>query len=216
MELDVVAKPVKSVSGKRGFEGLFLLRVISWRNTIPRLRISIGRRSKWTALPASWKSSILRAQNSFASMRDLYIKNGQGFVVTYSLTNHQTFQDIKTMKDQITRVKGTERVPILLVGNKVDLESQREVPTVEGMALAQIWGCSFVESSAKNRMNVNEVFAEIVREMNLKTHHLEQYLLLIGFLFNRNISFLPSFLLLLLLLCCVTGLHFLHSFTYPS
>jgi len=105
----------------------------------------------------------------FASMRDLYIKNGQGFIVAYSITNHQTFQDIKTMRDQITRVKGTERVPILLVGNKVDLEGQREVPTVEGMALAQIWGCSFVESSAKNKTNVNEVFAEIVREMNLKS-----------------------------------------------
>ena len=65
-------------------------------------------------------------------------------------------------------VKGTERVPILLVGNKVDLEHQREVPTVEGMALAQIWGCAFVEASAKQRTNVNEVFAEIVREMNLK------------------------------------------------
>lgn len=69
----------------------------------------------------------------FASMRDLYIKNGQGFVVCYSLTNHQTFQDIKTMKDQIVRVKGTDKVPILLVANKVDLEHQREVPTVEGM-----------------------------------------------------------------------------------
>jgi len=56
----------------------------------------------------------------------------------------------------------------LLVGNKIDLESQREVPTVEGMALAQIWGCPFVEASAKSRMNVNEVFAEIVREMNMK------------------------------------------------
>ena len=94
--------------------------------------------------------------------------NGQGFVVVYSLTNHQTFQDIKTMRDQIVRVKGSERVPILLVGNKVDLESQRGVPTVEGMALAQIWGCRFVEASAKNRMNVNEVFAETVREMNMK------------------------------------------------
>ena len=66
-------------------------------------------------------------------MRDLYIKNGQGFVVCYSLTNHQTFQDIKTMKDQIVRVKGSDKVPILLVANKVDLEHQREVPTVEGM-----------------------------------------------------------------------------------
>ena len=52
----------------------------------------------------------------FASMRDLYIKNGQGFVVVYSVTNHQTFLDIKTMRDQIVRVKGSERVPVLLVG----------------------------------------------------------------------------------------------------
>ena len=37
-------------------------------------------------------------------------------------------------------------------------------------ALAQIWGCTFIESSAKSRMNVNEVFAEIVREMNQKSY----------------------------------------------
>jgi Ras-related protein Rap-2C len=55
----------------------------------------------------------------FASMRDLYIKNGQGFLVVYSITNHQTFQDIKTMKEQISRVKGADKVPLLLVGNKV-------------------------------------------------------------------------------------------------
>ena len=41
----------------------------------------------------------------FASMRDLYIKNGQGFVVVYSITNQQTFHDIQTMRDQIIRVK---------------------------------------------------------------------------------------------------------------
>ena len=66
------------------------------------------------------------------------MQNGQGFVVCYSLTNHQTFQDIKTMKDQIVRVKGTDKVPILLVANKVDLEPQREVPTVEGMVSHQL------------------------------------------------------------------------------
>lgn len=102
----------------------------------------------------------------FASMRDLYIKNGQGFVVVYSLTNHQTFQDIKLMKELITRVKGSERVPILLVGNKLDLEHQREVAEAEGRALAQMWSCPFVEASAKSRTNVNEMFAEIVRQMN--------------------------------------------------
>lgn len=67
---------------------------------------------------------------------------------------------------QITRVKGTDRVPLLLVGNKVDLEHQREVATMEGLALAQAWNCPFIEASARNKMNVNEVFAEIVREMN--------------------------------------------------
>lgn len=41
----------------------------------------------------------------FASMRDLYIKNGQGFVVVYSITSQQTFHDIRTMRDQIIRVK---------------------------------------------------------------------------------------------------------------
>jgi len=102
----------------------------------------------------------------FASMRDLYIKNGQGFLVVYSLTNHQTFQDIKNMKEQIARVKGSDRVPIMLVGNKVDLEHQREVSSVEGMALAQMWGSPFLETSAKIKTNVNPVFTEIVREMN--------------------------------------------------
>lgn len=104
----------------------------------------------------------------FASMRDLYIKNGQGFVIVYSITSIQTFQDIKTMKEQIVRVKGSDKVPILLVGNKSDLGHQREVSFNDGTALSQQWNCPFLESSAKVTQNVNEVFIEIVREMNYK------------------------------------------------
>lgn len=54
----------------------------------------------------------------------------------------------------------------MLAGAQVDLEHQREVEFEEGRSLSQQWGCPFVEASAKNRTNVNEVFAEIVREMN--------------------------------------------------
>ncbi|OZC05577.1 Ras family protein, partial [Onchocerca flexuosa] len=90
----------------------------------------------------------------FASMRDLYIKNGQGFVVVYSITSQQTFHDIKTMREQIIRVKGTDQVPILLVR------------TEDGIGLAEYWSCPFTECSAKSAHNVNTVFAEIVREMN--------------------------------------------------
>ncbi|XP_033291007.1 ras-related protein Rap-2a isoform X2 [Orcinus orca] len=49
----------------------------------------------------------------FASMRDLYIKNGQGFILVYSLVNQQSFQDIKPMRDQIIRVKRVSRGPDL-------------------------------------------------------------------------------------------------------
>lgn len=102
----------------------------------------------------------------FASMRDLYIKNGQGFVIVYSITSFQTFMDIKSMRDQIVRVKGTEKVPVVLVGNKADLSHQREVSTEEGQALAQMWNCSFLETSAKTTKNVNNVFIDVVREMS--------------------------------------------------
>ncbi|XP_044523621.1 ras-related protein Rap-2b isoform X2 [Gracilinanus agilis] len=102
----------------------------------------------------------------FASMRDLYIKNGQGFILVYSLVNQQSFQDIKPMRDQIIRVKRYERVPMILVGNKVDLEGEREVSFGEGKALAEEWSCPFLETSAKNKASVDELFAEIVRQMN--------------------------------------------------
>ncbi|XP_048388140.1 ras-related protein Rap-2a isoform X2 [Stegostoma tigrinum] len=102
----------------------------------------------------------------FASMRDLYIKNGQGFILVYSLVNQQSFQDIRPMRDQIIRVKRYEKVPVILVGNKVDLESEREVSGAEGRALAEEWGCPFMETSAKSKTMVDELFAEIVRQMN--------------------------------------------------
>ncbi|KAF7242027.1 ras-related protein Rap-2a isoform X2 [Pogona vitticeps] len=102
----------------------------------------------------------------FASMRDLYIKNGQGFILVYSLVNQQSFQDIRPMRDQIIRVKRYEKVPVILVGNKVDLESEREVSSSEGRALAEEWGCPFMETSAKSKTMVDELFAEIVRQMN--------------------------------------------------
>ncbi|KAG5263391.1 hypothetical protein AALO_G00264350 [Alosa alosa] len=93
----------------------------------------------------------------FASMRDLYIKNGQGFILVYSLVNQQSFQDIRPMRDQIVRVKRFEKVPLILVGNKVDLESEREVAGSDGRALAQEWGCPFIETSAKSKTMVDEL-----------------------------------------------------------
>ena len=102
-------------------------------------------------------------------MRDLYIKNGQGFIIVYSLTSKQSFQDVKLIRDQIVRVKGSDRVPIVLAANKCDMETHREVSTEEGCALANQWNVPYIETSAKNSTIVNSLFTEIVKEMNLKS-----------------------------------------------
>ena len=63
------------------------------------------------------------------------------------------------------RVKDAEKLPIMLVGNKCDLEDRREVETHEGEQLAKVIGCQFKEASAKTRENVEEAFYDLVREI---------------------------------------------------
>lgn len=46
----------------------------------------------------------------FTAMRDLYMKNGQGFVLVYSITAQSTFNDLVDLRDQILRVKDTDDV----------------------------------------------------------------------------------------------------------
>lgn len=116
-------------------------------------------------LPAVLEILDTAGTEQFASMRDLYIKNGQGFLLVYSIINQQTFIDVQPLKDQIQRVKGAVVSPIILVGNKCDMEAERGVTTRDGGVLANEWGCPFFETSAKTNYNVHETFAEIVRQI---------------------------------------------------
>lgn len=104
----------------------------------------------------------------FTAMRDLYMKNGQGFVLVYSITSQATFNDLVELREQILRVKDTDKVPIVLVGNKCDLEDDRVVSKDQGSSLANQWGggCSFKETSARKKINVDEVFYDLVRQIN--------------------------------------------------
>ena len=101
-------------------------------------------------------------------MRDLYMKNGQGFVLVYSITAQATFNDLMELHDQIVRVKDTHDVPMILVGNKCDLEDERVVSKDQGQNLARQFNCAFMEASAKHKINVAEVFFNLVRQINRK------------------------------------------------
>ncbi|KAI9261736.1 ras related protein 1b [Sporodiniella umbellata] len=103
----------------------------------------------------------------FTAMRDLYMKNGQGFVLVFSITLRSTLTDLDEIREQIIRVKGSDNVPMVLVGNKCDLENERIVTRNEGMELSQQWGGKpFYETSARFKINVDEVFYDVVRQIN--------------------------------------------------
>ncbi|CAF3192313.1 unnamed protein product [Rotaria socialis] len=105
----------------------------------------------------------------FTAMRDLYMKNGQGFVLVYSITAQSTYNDLVDLRDTILKVKDTADVPMILVGNKCDLDDERVVGKEVGQTLARNWGSTFLETSAKQKINVNEIFFDLVRQINKRT-----------------------------------------------
>lgn len=103
----------------------------------------------------------------FTAMRDLYMKNGQGFILVYSIIAQSTFNDLPDLRDQILRVKDKDVVPMLLVGNKADLTDQRVISTEQGDELAKKFGnCAFLEASAKTRTNVDLIFSTLIKQIN--------------------------------------------------
>mmetsp|Transcript_18897 Transcript_18897/g.48058 ORF Transcript_18897/g.48058 Transcript_18897/m.48058 type:complete len:192 (-) Transcript_18897:61-636(-) len=102
-------------------------------------------------------------QEEFTALRDQWIRDCEGFVIIYSIISRSSFEQVSTFKEQVMRVKDADRLPIMLVGNKCDLEEKREVSTQEGVDLAKAFGAQFKEASAKTRVNVEEAFYDLVR-----------------------------------------------------
>ncbi|GAA5795132.1 ras-like protein 1 [Helicostylum pulchrum] len=104
-------------------------------------------------------------QEEYSAMREQYMRNGEGFLLVYSITSRMSFEEIETFHQQICRVKDRDRFPMVLVANKCDLDSGRQVTSQEGKELADYYGCEFVESSAKERINVDQAFHAVVRDI---------------------------------------------------
>jgi GTPase KRas protein len=98
-------------------------------------------------------------------MRDAYMRAGEGFLLVYAINSHYSFEEVVNFREQALRVKDKDYVTVVLVGNKCDLESERQVSKEEGTELAQRWKCPFFETSAKLGTNVKECFFEIVRQI---------------------------------------------------
>ena len=72
-------------------------------------------------------------QEEYSAMREQYMRTGEGFLLVYSIDSRQSFEEIMTYQQQILRVKDKDYFPIILVGNKCDLEDKERVVSEQGM-----------------------------------------------------------------------------------
>lgn len=93
-----------------------------------------------------------------------------GWALVYSINSRTSFDMVSIIRDKILGFIGADHVPMVLIGNKSDLESQRQISTEEGQSLANQWNCGFTEASARSGENVMSSFLlaliEVEKELN--------------------------------------------------
>ena len=94
-------------------------------------------------------------------MRDQYIRVGEGFLLVFSLTDRRSLDECYKLHRDILRIKDTDNVPMLLIGNKLDIRQTGMDAHVQ--AAANTMRIPYFETSARTRHNIDEIFIELVR-----------------------------------------------------
>ncbi|CAE1165016.1 RHEB [Acanthosepion pharaonis] len=102
-------------------------------------------------------------QDEYSVTPNDYYMNVDGYILVYSITSQRSLDIIKLIYNKISDMKGKIWVPIVLVGNKTDLEEDRAVTMEDGKKLADEWSIPFLEVSAKTDESVEEVFAQLIK-----------------------------------------------------
>ena len=103
-------------------------------------------------------------QENFRSITRAYYKNSVCAIVTYDITNRNSFENVQDWIDEV-KSQTPKEILLVLVGNKIDLENERVVSFDEGKKLSENNDMLFFETSAKNGNGINDVFLNSCREI---------------------------------------------------
>ncbi|XP_033615871.1 ras-related protein Rab-2B-like [Fukomys damarensis] len=106
-------------------------------------------------------------QESFCSITCFYYRGAEGSLLVYDITRRETFNHLTSWLED-ARQHSSSNMVIMLIGNKSDLESHRDVKREEGEAFAWVHGLIFMETSAKSAFNVEEAFINSAKEIYRK------------------------------------------------
>uniref|UniRef100_G3PWH6 small monomeric GTPase n=1 Tax=Gasterosteus aculeatus aculeatus TaxID=481459 RepID=G3PWH6_GASAC len=117
-----------------------------------------GRRYSNTALDTA-------GQERFNSITSAYYRGAKGIVLVYDITKQETFEDLPKWMKMIDKY-ASEEAELLLVGNKLDCETDRIISRQQGERFcSRISGMRFCEASAKDNFNVDEIFLKLVDDI---------------------------------------------------
>jgi GTPase KRas protein len=113
-------------------------------------------------------------QEDYQNFFDTWIQSSEGFLLVFSLTDKNSFNVVKNKYNKIINIKG-KNIPIILIGNKKDLENEREVKFEEAKKYANEKNIEYIETSAMTGEKCNEAFLEIVKKVYLNKFNVQNF-----------------------------------------
>ncbi|CAB4014276.1 ras rasD [Paramuricea clavata] len=116
-------------------------------------------------------------QEEFSSFRDSSLATGDAFLILFAINSQASWLEMKELRSKIIEDKEQPSIPMVIVGNKRDLEDEREVESDEILEYCNSFSIPYIETSAKTGLNVQEAFQLIYGQIHrLQAHMLERTL----------------------------------------
>ena len=138
-------------------------------NTIPTILDSIESKKKYKDKIIDLIVYDTSGQEEYEVVAYNNISKCNYFILVFAINSRNSLDHLYIILDEITRIKKSSFYEIYLVGNKSDLNSQREISLVELERISKKWNCTYIETSAKYDVNIDELFNKIFESFINKT-----------------------------------------------